>query len=206
MWTDVSVWREGYKFCIPICKILKHEQILDMKKGALHRITTFKDPAGKIMTFETVRLVFMHNVHLGYMMVKVTPRNFSGPIRILSGLNGDVCNRGFFPREMLKHLQLERIERGRVFMYIEMKTRERGIRISEAASWKLVSPLSQVKHGNRESTVRSLPAKLLLRPVRVRDYVFEKLVVVATSREFASEDVQGYNLQAEIFCSHWSGS
>jgi len=25
-------------------------------------------------------------------------------------------------------------------MYLEMKTRERGIRISEAASWKLVSP------------------------------------------------------------------
>lgn len=46
----------------------------------------------------------------------------------------------FFPVKCFKHLQLERIERGRVFMYLEMKTRERGIRISEAASWKLVSP------------------------------------------------------------------
>ena len=138
MWTDVSIWSEGEKFCLSTCRPLLHEQILDMKKGVLHRITTFKNPSGKIITLETIRLVFMHNVHFGYLMVKITPKNFSAPIRVLSGLNGEVCNRGFFPREMLKHLQLERIERGRAFMYLEMKTRDRGIRISEAASWKLV--------------------------------------------------------------------
>lgn len=143
MWTDVSVWSGPYKFCIPICKALSHEQILDMKKGILHRISTFENPSGKILSIETVRLVFMHDVHLGYMMVKLTPINFSGPIRVLSGLNGDVCNSGYFPREMLKHLQLECLERGRVFMYLQMKTREQGIRISEAVSWKLVSPLFQ---------------------------------------------------------------
>ena len=187
MWTDVSVWREGYKFCMPICKILKHEQILDMKKGALHRITTFKDPDGKIITLETVRLVFMHNVHLGYMMVKVTPRNFSGPIRILSGLNGDVCNRGFFPREMLKHLQLERIERGRVFMYLEMKTRERGIRISEAASWKLVSPLSQQQIWEPRIYGDKFTSEITLEVRKGESYVFEKLAVVTTSRELPAD-------------------
>lgn len=102
MWTDVSIWIEGQKFCLSSCKALWHEQVLDLKKGALHRRTTFKDPSGKIITLETIRLVFMHDVQLGYLLVKVTPRNFSGPVRVLAGLNGDVCNRGFFPREMLQ--------------------------------------------------------------------------------------------------------
>ncbi len=183
MWTDVSVWSGPYKFCIPICKALSHEQILDMKKGVLHRVTTFKNPSGKILTIETARLVFMHDVHLGYMMVKVTPENFSGPIRVLSGLNGDVCNQGFFPREMLKHLQLERIERGRVFMYIEMKTREQGIRIAEAVSWKLVSPLFQQQSWEPRIYGEKFTSEISLDVREGESYVFEKLAVVATSRE-----------------------
>ena len=189
MWTDVSVWSGGYKFCLPTCKALEHEQILDMKKGTLHRISTFKDPSGKILTIETIRLVFMHDQHLGYMMVKVTPRNFSGPIRVLSGLNGDVCNKGFFPREMLKHLQLERIERGRVFMYIEMKTREQGIRISEAVSWKLVSPLSQQQTWEPRLYGEKFTSEITLNVREGVSYVFEKLAVVATSREIPAEEM-----------------
>jgi kojibiose phosphorylase len=189
MWTDVSVWSGGYKFCMTTCKVLRHEQILDMKKGALHRITTFKDPSGKILALETVRLVFMHNMHLGYMMVKVTPMNFSGPVRVISGLNGDVCNRGFFLREKLKHLQLERIERGRAFMYLEMKTRERGIRISEAASWKLVSPLLQSFAWEPRIYGEKFTSEIALDVCQGESYVFEKLAVVATSREIAAESM-----------------
>jgi kojibiose phosphorylase len=189
MWTDVSIWSEGHKFEFTSCKALWHEQILDMKKGILHRITTFKNPAGQIITLETIRLVFMHDMHLGYMLVKVTPRNFSAPLRIFTGLNGDVCNRGFFPRELLKHLQLERIERGRVFMYLEMKTRERGIRISEAASWKLVSPLFQSLKWEPRIYGDKFTSEITLDVRKGETYIFEKLAVVTTSREFKSEEM-----------------
>ncbi|ACF43799.1 glycoside hydrolase family 65 protein [Pelodictyon phaeoclathratiforme] len=189
MWTDVSVWSDGCKFCMTTCKVLSHEQILDMKKGVLHRSTTLVNPAGQIVRLETARLVFMHDVHLGYMMVTVTPINFSGPIRVLSGLNGEVCNRGFFPREKLKHLQLERIERGRALMYIEMKTRERGIRIAEAASWKLVSPFMQSFAWEPRIYGEKFTSEISLEARQGESYVFEKLVVVATSREFVAEEM-----------------
>ncbi len=189
MWTDVSIWSEGQKFCLSTCKTLFHEQILDMKKGVLHRLTTFKSPSGQILTLETIRLVFMHNVHLGYLLVKVTPKNFSAPIRVLSGLNGDVCNRGFFPREMLKHLQLERIERGRAFMYLEMKTRERGIRISEAASWKLVSPSLQSYTWEPRIYGEKFTSEITLEVQKGETYVFEKLAVVSTSRELPAQEM-----------------
>jgi kojibiose phosphorylase len=189
MWTDVSIWSEGHKFDLATCKALWHEQILDLKKGTLHRVTTFKDPAGKIITLETIRLVFMHDVHLGFMQVKITPRNFSGPLRVFTGLNGDVCNRGFFPREQLKHLQLERIERGRVFMYLEMKTRERGIRISESASWKLVSPSFHALKWEPRIYGEKFTSEITLDVQKGESYIFEKLAVVATSREFKAEEM-----------------
>ena len=189
MWTDVSIWSEGQKFCLSTCKALSHEQILDMKKGTLHRRTTFKNPSGQIITLETIRLVFMHNVHLGYLLLKVTPKNFSAPIRVFTGLNGEVCNRGFFPREMLKHLQLERIERGRAFMYLEMKTRERGIRISEAASWKLVSPSLQSYKWEPRIYGEKFTSEITLDVQKGETYIFEKLAVVATSRELPAEEM-----------------
>ena len=189
MWTDVSIWSEGEKFCLSTCRPLSHEQILDMKKGVLHRITTFKNPSGKIITLETIRLVFMHNVHFGYLMVKITPKNFSAPIRVLSGLNGEVCNRGFFPREMLKHLQLERIERGRAFMYLEMKTRDRGIRISEAASWKLVSPSLQSYTWEPRIYGEKFTSEITFDVQKGESYLFEKLAVVATSMEIPPQEM-----------------
>jgi len=189
MWTDLSLWVEGQKFCLSSCKALHHEQTLDLKKGALHRSTTFRDPAGKVITLETVRLVFMHDMHLGYMQVKITPRNFSGPIRVLTGLNGDVCNRGFFPREMLKHLQLERIERGRVFMYLEMKTRERGIRISEAASWRLVSPSFHYLKWEPRIYGEKFTSEITIEAKKGESYIFEKLAVVTTSREIKPDEM-----------------
>ena len=183
MWTDVSVWVEGQKFCHSTCEAIFHEQVLDLRKGTLHRRTTFKDPQGKIITFETIRLVFMHDDHLGYMLVKITPKNFSGPIRVFTGLNGDVCNRGYFPRETLKHLHLERIERGKTFMYLEMKTRERGIRISEAASWKLISPALDNHQIEPRIYGEKFTNEITLHAEKGKTYVFEKLAVVLTSRE-----------------------
>ncbi len=189
LWTDVSVWSEGVKFCLSTCRALWHEQVLDMKKGVLHRKTTFRSPSGKVLSLETIRFASMHDVHLGYMLVKITPRNFSGPIRVLSGLNGDISNRGFFPREQLKHLQLERIERGRAFMYLEMKTRERGIRIAEAASWKLVLPSMQSHKWEPRIYGEKFASEITLDAVKGENYIFEKLAVVSTSREMKPDEM-----------------
>jgi kojibiose phosphorylase len=187
MWTDVSVWHDGEKFCLSCCQALEHQQVLDMRKGILHRRTTFKNQQGKILTLETSRLVFMHDPHRGYMRVKITPRNFSGQIRVLSGLNGHVYNRGFFPREQYKHLQLEKIERGRNFMYLEMKTREQGIRIAVAASWKMVSEPGRVLRWEPRIYGEKFTSEITIDASRAHTYAFEKLAVVMTSRDVPEE-------------------
>lgn len=189
MWTDVSVWSEGEKFCMSTCSMLFHEQVLDIKKGMLHRSTILKNSTGQILGIESIRMVCMHNVHLGYMLFRITPKNFSGSLRVFSGLNGDVCNRGFFPEERLKHLQLEKIERGRSFMYLEMKTREKGIRIAEAASWKLVSPPSSLARPEPRIYGEKFTSEMTLDVRKGETYVFEKLVVVHTSREIPADNM-----------------
>lgn len=187
MWTDVSVWHEGEKFCLSTCKVISHEQVLDMKKGLLHRRSVLRNSSGMILTLETIRLACMHAPHLGYMNVRVTPKNFSGKIRVLSGLNGEVFNRGFFPRELYKHLQLEKIERGRNFMYLEMKTRERGVRIAEAASWKLISPLGEPLQWEPRIYGEKFTSEITIDAKKGRTYEFEKLAVVTTSLESPAE-------------------
>ncbi|NTU52806.1 MAG: glycoside hydrolase family 65 protein [Chlorobiaceae bacterium] len=191
MWTDVSVWHEDSKFCLSCCDALAHEQILDMKKGLLHRRTTFRNQQGKILTLETTRLAFMHDPHRGYMRVIITPKNFSGALRVLSGLNGEVTNRGYFPREQYKHLQLERIEHGRHFMYLEMKTREQGIRIAESASWKMVSGFGRMLHWEPRIYGEKFTSEITIEASKGISCVFEKLAVVMTSRDFATPPARG---------------
>jgi kojibiose phosphorylase len=191
MWTDVSVWHEDEKFCLSCCDSIAHEQILDMKKGLLHRRTTFRNHQGKILTLETTRLAFMHDPHRGYMRVTITPKNFSGKIRVLSGLNGEVCNRGYFPREHYKHLQLERIEHGRHFMYLEMKTRERGIRIAESASWKMVSGSGRMLRWEPRIYGEKFTSEITIDASKGQAYSFEKLAVVMTSRDFEAPPARG---------------
>ena len=183
VWTDVSLWIDGWKVSLPDCKVIRHEHMLDMKKGILHRKSRFSLPDGKIVTFATSKLVFLHKVHWGYMRVRVVPENFSGEIRVLSGLNGDVLNRGFFPEEQLKHLHLERIERGRDLMYLEMKTRERGIRISNAASWRIVNYNEVSVKWEPRIYGEKFTSEMTLRAEKGIPCEFEKYAVVYTSRE-----------------------
>ncbi|PWW81871.1 kojibiose phosphorylase [Prosthecochloris marina] len=187
VWTDVSLWIDGLKVSLPDCKVIRHEQMLDMRKGILHRKSRFRLPNGKIVTFATTKLVFLHKVHWGYMRVKIVPENFSGKIRVLSGLNGDVLNRGFFPGEQLKHLHLERIERGRDLMYLEMKTREHGIRISNAASWRMVDQGGTSVTWEPRIYGEKFTSEMILDVKKGFSYEFEKYAVVYTSREIPEE-------------------
>jgi len=187
VWTDVSLWIEGEKVSLPYGRIVRHVQMLDMKKGILHRKTTFRLPSGKMVTFATVKLVFLHMVHWGYMRVRIVPENFSGEIRVLSGLNGDVLNRGFFPGERLKHLLLERIERGRDLMYLEMRTRERGIRISTAAAWRMIDGEKASMKWEPRIYGEKFTSEMTLHAEKGCVYGFEKHAVVYTGRELAAE-------------------
>ena len=86
-WLDFSVWEGNKKFSFDTCHVLSHERILDLKKGILHRTTRFKDSKERILRIEIKRVVFAHQVRGAIMDIKITPENFSGELKIISGLD-----------------------------------------------------------------------------------------------------------------------
>lgn len=188
-WTDFSVWIENHRFCVEHSKVLSHERILDMRKGILHRTTRLKDPQGRILRLEIRRVVFAHQVRGAVIDISITPENFSGELRIFSGLNGDVTNQGYFPRERVKHLNLVAMKQAEDYIYLEMQTRDDKIKIAMAANTIFKNfPSGTVKvnriFGEKFAQLISFKAE------KGKSYHFTKWVSTFTSREGYERQLQ----------------
>ncbi|MBN2057181.1 MAG: glycoside hydrolase family 65 protein [Candidatus Saganbacteria bacterium] len=189
VWNDFSIWHEGRKFSVDNCRVLSHKRVLDLRQGILHRVTRLKSRDNKIIRFETKRVVFAHQVRAGLMCVSVTPENFSGRLKVISGLNGDVTNHGYFPEERIKHLNVVAMKRDEDRIYLEMESRDDKVRIAMAADTVYLGQgLSVIKvnrmYGEKFAQELTFEAK------RGRRYDFAKWVTIFTSRE-------GYERQLE---------
>ena len=188
-WIDFSVWVNGQKFSTSDCKILSHKRMLDMRKGILHRITRLKGPQGKIIKLETRRVVFAHQVRGALSSASVTPENFSGEIRIVSGLNGDVTNKGYFPEERIKHLNLVTMQRDEDHVYLEVKTRDDNTKIAMAADTVFENPPPDAIKVSRMYGDK-FAQEIHFNAAKGKTYNFTKWVTTLTSRE-------GYERQLE---------
>ena len=189
-WLDFSVWIGEFKFSPDTCKVLSHRRVLDMRKGILHRMTRYKNPKGKILRLETRRVVFAHQVRGAVLDVSVTPENFSGEIKVISGLNGDVTNLGYFPKERVRHLNLVSMQRDEDRIYLEAEARDNKIRIAMAADTLYTGhpmPVIKVSRMYGEKFAHELNFNV----EKGRTYSFTKWVSIFTSRE-------GYERQLEF--------
>lgn len=188
-WIDFSVWIGENKFSINTCKVLSHRRILDMRKGILHRETRFKNHEGKILKLETKRVVFAHQVRGAVIYFSVTPENFSGEIKIISGLNGDVTNQGYFPGERIKHLNLVSMKRDEDHIYLEMETRESKTKIAMASNTRISNPSAKIIKVSRIYGEK-FGHEIYFQAEKKKTYNFTKWVSIFTSRE-------GYERQLE---------
>ncbi|MFH1684430.1 MAG: glycosyl hydrolase family 65 protein [Candidatus Margulisiibacteriota bacterium] len=189
VWNDFSVWFEGKKFSVDSCKVLSHKRVLDMRKGILHRVTRLKCAEGKILKIETKRVVFAHQVRAALMYVSITPENFSGRVKLISGLNGDVTNHGYFPEERIKHLNVVAMKRDEDRIFLEMETRDDKTRIAMAADTVYLGQGLGIIKVNRMYGEK-FAQELTFDVKKGRKYDFAKWVSIFTSRE-------GYERQLE---------
>ncbi|MFC1617227.1 glycoside hydrolase family 65 protein [Candidatus Margulisiibacteriota bacterium] len=188
VWTDLSIWLEDEKFDVSTQKVLAHSQKLDLKKGILHRKARIKNSRGKIITLETKKAVFMHNVHYGYMQISIKPENFSGELKVFSGLNGDVYNKGFYPAEKIKHLNLVKIERAKEYKYLEMVTRDKKINIALGSYFDVCNPKLVYKKRNRIYGEK-FTTEIIFEAHKKEKYAFENFAVIYTSREINHNEI-----------------
>ncbi|MBU1027275.1 MAG: glycoside hydrolase family 65 protein [Candidatus Margulisbacteria bacterium] len=181
-WNDFSVWVNGNKFSIDTCKVISHKRALDMKKGILHRTTIMKNPDGKKLKFESKRMIFAHQVRGALMCVSITPMNFSGEIKVISGLNGDVTNQGYFPEERIKHLNVVSMQRDKESIYLEMETRDDKTKIAIAADTVYMGNNLNIIKVNRVYGEK-FAQEMIFKAEKGSQYNFAKWISVFTSRE-----------------------
>jgi trehalose/maltose hydrolase-like predicted phosphorylase len=88
----IRLYLEDEAFGLFSGKIIEYRRILNLKTGSLERTIVWRSPEGRETKIEITRLVAFKNKHLGAISYRVTPLNFSGSIRLVSALNGDVTN------------------------------------------------------------------------------------------------------------------
>ena len=88
----IRLYVEEEEFSLFSGEVLEYQRVLRLKTGLLERTILWRSPAGREVKIEITRLVTFQNKHLTAIRYVVTPLNFSGKIRLVSALNGDVTN------------------------------------------------------------------------------------------------------------------
>lgn len=170
-------------------RILSYRQELDLQHGVLTRTLTFEDPSRRRSTLRERRVVSMAEMHLAALKITLTAENWSGPVVIRSGIDGDIVNAGakLYEEFNCHHLQTVGSEHiGNDTVLLHVQTNQSNLHVVQAARTRVFRD-DEVEEGSQR--------KLL-----ARDYVgyetevqlaagqtlnIEKMVVLYSSRDAA---------------------
>jgi len=88
----IRLFIEDEEFSMFRGELHEYERILSLREGTLTRKLVWKSPKGREVRIRVERLVSLTNRYLAAIRYEVVPLNFSGSIRLVSILNGDVKN------------------------------------------------------------------------------------------------------------------
>lgn len=173
---------------------------LDVRRGVLARSIEIEDDAGRRTRIEQRRLVSMARPHVAALCTTVVAENWSGPIRIRSGLDGRVVNDNVSEYTLFAkhHLSVVTTEILDDALMLEVETTQSHIRIAQAARTTV--------SGATAGTTRSVEvddgggiAELIHAELRAGEpLVIEKVVGIATSRDPAISSARTAVLDALV--------
>ena len=140
---------DGVAFHVDDVEILRFEQILDLKMGQLQTDMDFRDKLGRESNLQTCRVISMDDAHLGAFEWRLTAQNWSGKIEIVTGIEGNVLNRGVPRYNDLnsKHVDvLKQGSYGEDCLYMLSGTNHSDLRLAQAVQ-------TQVFFGNEPYTL-----------------------------------------------------
>ncbi|WP_169987955.1 glycoside hydrolase family 65 protein [Microbispora sp. H10836] len=182
--TPGSAW-----FSPSTADLLRYRQELDMRHAVLHRLIRFRDTEGRITSVRQRRLVSIADPYLAALETTFTAENWSGPVRVRSGLDGRVANTGVARYRELRGDHLTRHATGtrEPLTWLRARTRSSGIEVA-LASRVDTSPSSGgepevERHDDHVMEIR------VLRLERGRPVTVVKTVALTTSRDLAIADV-----------------
>ncbi len=140
---ETRLYVDGEEFHMEQGKVEEYKRVLHMKEGFLRRHLVWTSSGGKSVKIETERLVSFEMEHILAMRYQVTPLNFSGKLRFVSKLQGDVENHtrktnpivdyGPFGRK----LEVEKIKQDGLMLYYEGTTQTSKLTVGCGSSHKI---------------------------------------------------------------------
>lgn len=131
---------DGAWFSLEKAEILDYQQELDVIKGVLTRTFRVLDGQGRETKVTNRRLVHMADPHIGALELTLTAVNWSGPLRILSGLDGRVTNSGVERYRQLNGKHLEPLATAQVdqeTISLEVQTTQSKLRVCQAVRTRI---------------------------------------------------------------------
>ncbi|HEY3260586.1 MAG TPA: glycoside hydrolase family 65 protein, partial [Pseudonocardiaceae bacterium] len=180
---------DGDWFDLDRCEVLEYRQTLDLRRGTLTRRLRVRDSAGRCTQLTERRFVHMELPHFAGLQTTITAENWSGRLRVRSGIDGAVENTGVERYRKLsgRHLTTVAAEpRDDDMVMLVAETNQSHIRIAVAARTRVVddghqhTPASEmIREADRVS--RDLTVEL----TAGQHLTVEKVVALYTGRDRA---------------------
>ncbi|MBE3578683.1 MAG: glycoside hydrolase family 65 protein [Caldanaerobacter subterraneus] len=175
------------KFDLLKGKIHFYERVLDMKKGCVERKIKWESPSGKIVNVKIKRIVSLQRQHLAVISFSVEPVNFTGNIKFVSAIDGDVRNitesEDVRVGSNLKGRVLETVERGANDFegWISQKTQKSNLSYTCAMKNELIGTEKyEVLNSIKEDRVEVAVA---FKAEKNRVYILNKFISYYTSKD-----------------------
>lgn len=206
----IQVEVDGENFNIANGKVQDCARILDMQRGLLTRSLMWTSPGGKTIKIEVEKFLSMDSPHSAVIRYSVTPINFNGGIRLMSGIEGNVKN-AFWKNRVLR--VTDKGEKNGV-IYLAHHTSESDFALGYATAHVVSVPTARVSNlieDERVSTIIEFDAKAgeictLEKHVAIfdsRDCPESELTDLAVEEALRSAAV-GYDAMRQAHIDYWA--
>lgn len=166
-WIGINVFIDGVALDLAQCQVKDFVRELNMKEGYLARRFTAVLADGKELAVDALRFVSITRHEIGAIRYSVTPLNFSGEIRFVPYLDGDVKNKDSNYEEKF-WLEVEKAA-GADLSHLTLKTKKLDFHVTSVMAYDVV------KNGQRLELSPALTEK--------EKYVASEVVVSAAQGE-----------------------
>lgn len=174
-------------------KVLSYKRVLNMKTGVLTRDITWQSPSDKQVRISIKRLASLSHKHLAAISYSVTPLNFSGEIRLISAVDGEVRNQAAKGDPRVgsafsgQVLQTEGFAQTESFAAIRQKTRQTGFTLVCAMDNHLAA--SSEYQIDTELKGQTVAVKYTVQAKQDENVRLDKFITYYTSRDYPETDL-----------------
>ncbi len=184
-WTGINLFLGEEKLDLFVGQVKDYQRVLDMRTGVLSRKFTWVSPQGKKIKIEIERLISYTNKELALIDYRVTPLNFTGELKIESGLDGRVRNRHHFRKDRVMEVDSAGFANGRCYML--QRTSSSGIEVAGAVKNKLSAPSRASINRDHFIVDEEIIEHFRVFATRDETYRLKKFAAFATSRDVPLE-------------------